>query len=235
MKSSTWPRISLFLILSLISQILAEPCTPEQAQGFPVSRQEELDLIASHCTEINGSLSFWPNYTGPAILPNVTNIKTINFATRRTETNVSSIEFPDLLHADAIGFYRTSTLRNLSFPRLENVSTLDLVFEAEVEDVQLPVLKSAEDVRIEGNFSKVSLGQLERVNGRVRVCNVYNCEEDALPARTSLDIDLSALQRVQELCVVGETVGIDLPKLSRIEDSAEIKGDISSFVCSPLC
>ncbi|KAL4809237.1 hypothetical protein BDV18DRAFT_156995 [Aspergillus unguis] len=204
-------KFSIWFLSSLISPILAETCNP--LRGYYVSRQEELELIAQHCTQIDGFLSFLPNYTGP---------NSLRRATTRT----------------------TTTLRNLSFPKLENAPTLAFVFEAEVEEVKFPALKRAEYVQLEGNFSKV--------------CNAWNCDEH-WPAKTSMSVEFKSLKRAKALKIIGnvssfsapdltsvaspgryiqpalelglygEPLELDLPKLSHIEDHAEIKGNITSL------
>jgi hypothetical protein len=135
--------------------------------AYYVANQSTLDIIASECTSINGSIRISNNYTGSFYLPNIRNISgdiqwyadpsnmyEYRHSTGRFDTSpVNSISLPDLEHIDgSLDLQYLYDLRNISAPKLSMVGhsvNVDCAY-----NVDLRSLQHAKYAYIFGNISR---------------------------------------------------------------------------------
>ncbi|KAL2812297.1 hypothetical protein BJX63DRAFT_397056 [Aspergillus granulosus] len=229
--SSKW--ILLFAtVASLTSTGTTQICTPalgDRGHTYVVSTQDELDLIADHCTTVNGSVVLFANYTGGFHLPNVRNI-TGGLAWRAwyadpytpEQPSPTTVDLPDLEYVgESMSMHSLSTLTKLSAPKLRTVGwTVDVEYAAEVD---LRALESAENFRYMGNVSTLRVDSLREVHQRLFICNKDGCLRGVTPD-TAFDLALPSLSVAGEIDIDGRYSSLAMPQLSNISAPASTSG-----------
>lgn len=141
---------------------MAQICTPNygtNGYAYTVTTQSELDMIATECTTVNGSIIIGTNYTGSFSLPNVRNITSQFWMEGRpislSTSAPASIDIPDLeFLGDGLFLRDLQILTNFSAPKLR---TVRLVTMDHAQSVDLRSLEGAESLDIIGNITRYVL------------------------------------------------------------------------------
>ncbi|KAL4913512.1 hypothetical protein BDW62DRAFT_205476 [Aspergillus aurantiobrunneus] len=255
MGAAIRPQLALLFSLLPINTI-AQICAPYPV--YEVSRQEDLDAISQNCTAIDGRIRILTNYIGPLVLPNVTNITgTVSLDYSLEGTSLTSLEFPDLVYAGKLSLYSLTSLKNVSLPRLEYAGSINLAVPAELAGLEFPALRNSSWINLAGSRSvryklstvssrsatrrgatslsllenrwilDLSFPVLERVQNLEVIGSVSSLFAPELASIVPL-VDEATYSHSLKFGLHGEPVSVDLRKLSRIEDNAVIKGNITS-------
>ncbi|KAL4934455.1 uncharacterized protein BDV17DRAFT_249300 [Aspergillus undulatus] len=226
-----WPHLALVLHLALIPAALAQVCY-QGTYNAEITRQEDLDAIAQTCTTLTGRLNIRSNYTGSFVLPNVTDIQggvDQYPGLPLYNTEITSMEFPDLVRADYIELNTLLNLSRLGLPKLESVDVLRLEYFTGLERVNVPELRNASRIEVMGNYSGISFEKLESVSNKLTICNTVDCQE-VTNREASMEISLPALKSVKTLEVVGNVSSLSLPELETVgyqgDDYINSKSDL---------
>ncbi|KAL4950016.1 hypothetical protein BDW69DRAFT_187776 [Aspergillus filifer] len=182
-----WPLSGLAVALLLFPTTYARGCHKDTDYNPDITKQSELDAIASSdCTTLD-RLTIWSNYTGPFNLPNITNITMVKqfqgydpFA----NAEITSMAFSDLLSVD---YFVLRSFVNMS---LNWRGWKSLIW-------------------------RISFESLESVKKELSICNTVECLETINP-QASMDISLPALKRVNSLNVIGTVSNLSVPELTSI-------------------
>lgn len=186
------------------------------------------------------------NFTGPFILPNITNITgniILDWWDFKPTPNVTAIVLPDLQYLGrGIGVLNLAeTLESVQFPKLEFIRSLSLLQYPDGASVNFSSLKTTERLRLEGNYTqyvswkmgprsraltlvRVSLASLKNVSD-LEICNTPFCGRSygASPVGTAhapMQISLPNLEVADEINIVGE-ISRSVLALFRLVHSAQ--------------
>ncbi|KAL4799135.1 hypothetical protein BDV19DRAFT_385812 [Aspergillus venezuelensis] len=152
---SKWPLSGLAVTLLLFPTTHARDCYQTTDYNPDITRQSDLDAIASSgCTTLD-RLTIWSNYTGTFNLPNITNISTVNQYQGYdplANTEITSMTFPDLLSVEKFALRSFVNMSRLEMPKVERVGEFDLIYFTDLRDVEIPGLKWANRMSLMGNY-----------------------------------------------------------------------------------
>ncbi|KAL4902548.1 hypothetical protein BDW74DRAFT_158010 [Aspergillus multicolor] len=246
-------------ILSLSLGTAAQQCSSHE--DYTARNQTEIDKITQNCTIIAGELGL-VDWSGHLILPNITRINSITlYSGDITSIELPAMEYlgSDLLLTNLPSLRRVSLPRleyieglyvdlagdapELHLPKLTNTSSIYL--RGNFTDESFDSLRRVEkrfDIcnavscgyysRMEAYTSmSLSFPVLESVGSFLVGGNVSSLSLPELDTLTCRDCDWAALQ----LKLYGfSRIAVDLPKLSSVNGSLYIRGDIDSITLPSL-
>ncbi|KAH8431702.1 uncharacterized protein LDX57_009357 [Aspergillus melleus] len=219
-----WP---LLPFLGLLHGVQSQECTPpNELSWFNVTDQRYIDALSSSCTTMIGALMIATNFTGPFILPNITNITgeiMLDWWDFKPTPNVTVIDLPDLqyMQSDIQVGSLANTLERISLPKLEYLRSMHLKQYIDHAKLDFSGLKKADRLFLRGNYSKVSFDSLQNVTRGLNICNQEVCSKGfsykGPGPRRAMEVSLPNLEVAQEVLIAGDVSELIAPKLSTAE------------------
>ncbi|KAL4904124.1 hypothetical protein BDW74DRAFT_32243 [Aspergillus multicolor] len=172
---------------------------------------------------------------------------------------ITSLELPNLQYLELLELGPLTRIQKLDLPKLESLPILALIVEASLDELEFPALETAGFVAIRGNMTDVRFDALRTVESGLEVVHSArtrqtetsmdisfaalevahiisfqgNISSFSLPGFSVLGTDAAEDEvfenPVSIIALDGPAIDVDLPKLSSVNGSLEIMGNIGSL------
>ncbi|KAL4895142.1 hypothetical protein BDV59DRAFT_200390 [Aspergillus ambiguus] len=210
------PAMSSLLALALAQALgtAAQTCQPSllgQSDTWTITSQSQLDRISASCTAIDGDVTIASNYTGPLLLPGVSNITGVMTAAGSIGrgNNNRVVDLPDVLSLGGLSLLGPDGV-SISIPRATEIGTI-MLSGAQATNFSSPRLETAASISLDGGFTELDFRNLTTVTSTLAICSEPGC---APAAGAPMEVDLPALRNASGVSIVGTISALSLPALA---------------------
>ncbi|KAJ0420491.1 hypothetical protein BJY00DRAFT_283988 [Aspergillus carlsbadensis] len=212
-------NVGLAAALSLPLGIWAAECEttsendPETGETIlRVHSPDQLDVFGDDCTTIVGHILIESDYSGDFVLNGVSEFKgNISAPLIDYGDKLNAFEMLDLTTIDAIFLPKVVDVR---LPSLEHAGNIYLA-QSSVGEVDLGSLVEAGHVGVQGDWTGINLGSLQRAT-QVDISGTYSWDVPEGEEPVSIVVDLPALEAANYFGVSGLFESLSLPRLTTL-------------------